>query len=351
VSGAAVGGRAASLEAAAAEAARILGASRCAVLGGMATDAAGAAAAVALARRIGGVIDHAHSGPLLRDLDVMRTAGWMVATPPEARARADLALLVGTGAAWPGVAAAPVLPPGAASARRVIRLGPGRDAAIAGAETIAAAPAELLGLLGALRAIAAGRPVRLPGARLRALSGVAGALKSARYGVASWSAGTLDALAIEMLCGLIDDLNAQTRFAGLPIAPPGNAAGVAQTCGWLTGFPIRLGFGRGEAEHDPWRFDAARLIAAGEADAVLWIDAIAGSAPSWNVPTVALTARGTRFASPPAVAIAVGRPGVDHDAVLFDPALGTLVAREAEAAGEAPSAAEALGRILAALPC
>jgi hypothetical protein len=47
----------------------------------------------------------------------------------------------------------------------------------------------------------------------------------------------------------------------------------------------------------------------------------------------------------------VGRPGVDHDAVLFDPALGTLVARAAGAAGEAPSAADALGRILAALPC
>ncbi|MGH7210247.1 MAG: hypothetical protein ACREF1_02140, partial [Acetobacteraceae bacterium] len=260
------------------------------------------------------------------------------------------ALLVGVGAAWPGVDVAPRLPPGAGSARRIIRLGPGRDAAIAGADTIAASPAELPGLLGALRALVAGRPVRLRAARLRALSGLAEALRSARYGVVSWSAATLDALAIEMLCGLIDDLNAQTRFAGLPIVPPGNAAGVAQTCGWLTGFPIRVGFGRGEAEHDPWRFDAARMIAAGEADAALWIDAIAGSAPAWNVPIVVLAAPGTHFAAPPAVAITVGRPGVDHDAVLFDPALGSLVAREA-AAGEAPSAADALGRILAALPC
>ena len=155
-----------------AEAARILGASRCAVVGGMATDAAGAAAAVALARRIGGVIDHAHSEPLLRDLEVMRTAGWMVATPQQARARADLALLVGAGRGLAGPGGGDrMLPPGAGSARRVIRLGPGRDAAIAGAETIAASPAELLGLLGALRAIAAGRPVRLPPARLRALSG------------------------------------------------------------------------------------------------------------------------------------------------------------------------------------
>ena len=111
-----------------AEAARILGASRCAVLGGMATDAAGAAAAVALARRIGGVIDHAHSGPLLRDLEVMRTAGWMVATPPQARARADLALLVGAG--WrPGRAAGG----GTRRCRRASRIGAAGDPARAGA--------------------------------------------------------------------------------------------------------------------------------------------------------------------------------------------------------------------------
>jgi formylmethanofuran dehydrogenase subunit B len=350
VNGAAIGGRAAPLEAAVAEAARILGASHCAVLGGMATDAAGAAAAVALARRIGGVIDHRHSVALLRDLDVMRTAGWMVTTPTQARARADLALLVGAGATWPGVEAEPVLPPGTGAARRVIRLGPGREAPPPGANTIAARAEELLGLLGALRATVAGRPVRLPAARLRALTELAESLRAARYGVISWSAGALDGLAIEMLCGLIDDLNARTRFAGLPLPPPGNAAGVAQSLGWLTGVPVRVGFGRGKVEHDTWRLDATRMVAAGEADAALWLDAIDGAVPDWTLPLIALVAPGAHFARSPAVAITVGRPGIDHDAVVFDQTLGALVARSGSAAA-APAAAAVLGSILAALPC
>jgi formylmethanofuran dehydrogenase subunit B len=91
------------LDAAAAEAARLLGASRLPVIAGLGTDIAGARAAVALARRLGGAIDHVHSGALIRDLDVMREAGMMMTTPAEARVRGDVLLLVGEGlvAAWP----------------------------------------------------------------------------------------------------------------------------------------------------------------------------------------------------------------------------------------------------------
>ncbi len=89
-----------------ARAAAILGASRCAVVAGLATDIAGIEAAVALARRIGGVMDHMHADAALRDLEVMRQHGWIVTTPLQARARADLLVLVGPGiaAAWPNFA-------------------------------------------------------------------------------------------------------------------------------------------------------------------------------------------------------------------------------------------------------
>ncbi len=78
-----------------------------------------------------------------------------------------------------------------------------------------------------------------------------------------------------MLCGLIDDLNATTRFAGLPLAAGGNAEGVHAGAGVAdSGFPVRVGFrdGRGRG-HDPWRYDAARIGDSGEADLALWIDA------------------------------------------------------------------------------
>jgi formylmethanofuran dehydrogenase subunit B len=314
----------------------------------MATDIAGAEAAVALARKIGGAIDHAHASALLRDLDVLRSAGWVVTTPLQARARSDLALAVGPGAAWAGMEQPPTLTP--ETRRRIIHLCPGRDRAAPGAETVGTSPAELPVLLGLLRALANGRPVAASGARRKAIGDVAAALRAARYGVASWSAERLDALSIEMLCGLIDDLNATTRFAGLPLGTDGNAVGVAHACAWGAGFPVRFGFGNGDAAHDPWRFDASRMIASGEADAAVWIASLTPDAPRWPtpIPTVALVLEGTRFANPPYVTIFVARPGIDHDAVLFDAALGTLAAKPATASSHLPHVAEVLTRIAAA---
>jgi formylmethanofuran dehydrogenase subunit B len=356
---AATGPDSASLDDAVARAAAILNESRCAVIAGLGTDYAGAEAAIALARQIGGVFDHLHSAAALRDLDAMRTAGWIVTTPLQARARADLLLLVGSGLseAWPEIwrHLRPDLPPklGTDTPRRVIRLCPGRDAAPpdVDAEDIGARTAELPALLGALRAIVAGRRIALPAARAKALAQCAEALRAARYGVVIWSAAALDALSVEMLCGLIDELNTKTRFAGLPLGPGDNAQAVIQAGAAQCGFPFRVGFGSGTAEHDPWRFDAHRLVESGEADAAVWISALSPLPPPWsaNLPTIALVAPDTRFVTSPAVAITVGRPGVDHDGVLYAPELGALAHRPASAPSALPNVAETIGRIALAL--
>src|SRR5215216_209663 len=102
-----IDGRPVALEAAIAEAARMLGTSRLPVIAGLGTDIAGARAAVSLAERIGGVVDHMHSEALMRDLAVMREAGAYLTTPNEVRLRGDTLLLVGPGLseAWPELAA------------------------------------------------------------------------------------------------------------------------------------------------------------------------------------------------------------------------------------------------------
>ena len=56
------------LEAAIEEAARLLGASRLPVIAGLGADVAGTRAALALAQRLGGVVDHMQSTAVLRDL-------------------------------------------------------------------------------------------------------------------------------------------------------------------------------------------------------------------------------------------------------------------------------------------
>jgi formylmethanofuran dehydrogenase subunit B len=124
-----------------------------------------------------------------------------------------------------------------------------------------------------------------------------------------------------------------------------------QACTWTSGFPFRSSFARGRAEHDPWRFDAARVVQSGEADAAVWIAATEPLAPSWDrsIPTIAIGAPGTSYRTPPDVEIAVGQPGTHHPAVLFDPDAGTLVAKPGMSGLELPAAGDVLRQIAGAL--
>jgi formylmethanofuran dehydrogenase subunit B len=358
-----IDGRPVVLQAAIFEAAKLLAACRAPVLAGLGTDIAGARAVIALAQRLGGAVDHSHAGAVLRDLAVTREASMMVTTPNEARLRADVLLLIGAGGveAWPRLAdrrspvsaASPTDPD---TARRIIWLCPGRagakDIGMKWPQVIGRSPADLAVLLAALRARLAGHPVGKTRIAAKLLDGLAADLRAARFGVAVWSAAELDELVIEMLCGLVVDLNTKTRFTGFSFAPADNALGVLQACGWMTGFPMRTAFGRGYPEHDPWRFDATRLVESGEADGALWISAYRATKPQWRrlVPMVALTAEGTSFHYAPRVHIDVGRPGTDHDAVEHCVATGTLVGVAAAQRSPKPSVADVIAQIAAVLP-
>ena len=350
-----IDGKSVDLDAACAEAARLLQQSRLPVIAGLGTDVAGARAAIALAQRAGAVIDHMHTEALLRDLDVMRDAGNMTTTPTEARQRANVLLLIGplsVDALGPLLSAKP-----STGERTVIWFCPGRAPqreAVAGGrmQTVGRGSDQLPPLLAALRAIVGGRPVGPAAVTAKAIRSVADQIKAARFGTAVWSAAALDALTLEMLCGLIKDLNAKTRFSGLPLPPGDNALGVLQVCGWLSSLPPRTGFARGFAEHDPWRFDARRLVETGEADCVVWISAYRPEAPPWtrDVPTIALIRDGASFPRCPRVHITVGRPGIDHDAMEYLPAAGALAWKAATGTRTTISVSDALNQIAAALP-
>jgi formylmethanofuran dehydrogenase subunit B len=355
-------GEPASLEAAAAAAAQLLARSGQPVIAGLGADIEGARAAIALAERVGGVVDHMHSAALMRDLDCLRETGVMLTTPGEARVRADVLLLAGDALpqTWPGLnerlLRPAARPNGVDVARRIVWLAPEADATIPAfvgeIEVVAAGLGTTLAAnLAALRARIKSRPVARAPIPLPTLDALAAVLKRARFGVAVWTAARLGALELEMLNGLVRDLNETTRFSTLPLAAPDNGVGVLAACGWMTGFPMRTGFGAGAPVHDPWRFDAERLVASGETDCALWISAFAAPPPAWGaaVKFIALSERATQFAEEPNVRIVVGRPGVDHDAIVHSPDAGTLVAVAASARSPAPSVAEALERIAARL--
>jgi formylmethanofuran dehydrogenase subunit B len=359
---ASIDGAPASLDDAAAAAARLLAQSAQPLITGLGTDIDGARAAITLAERVGGVIEHMHSAALLRDLDSMRETGVMLTTPGEARVRADVVLLVGDGLTetWPALnerlLQPPARPEGADLKRRIVWLAPHADATtpgLVGDIDIFAAGlgATLAANLAVLRARVKGRPVANAGIPSPALDALAATLKGARFGVAVWTAASLGALEIEMIHGLVRDLNETTRFSTLPLAAPDNGAGVLAACGWMTGFPMRTGFGAGAPMHDPWRFDAERLVASGETDCVLWISAFCAAAPASPSAAglIALCEPSAKFAREPNVRIAVGWPGADHDAIMHSSDAGTLVAVRASERSPAPSVAVALERIAACL--
>jgi len=359
-----IAGQPATLDAAVAEAAKLLSASRYPLIAGLGADVAGARAAIALAKRTGAVVEHMHSDAVLRGLDVMRSCGVMLTTPSEMRVRADRLLLVGAGLAeaWPELpqqifATFRQRQSGLAAERRILWLCPGRDSTKfafgeTSAEVIGKEPRDLPTLLAALRARLAGRPTGKASISSKRLDEISNSLKAARFGVAIWSTAALNALTIEMLCGLVNDLNASTRFSGLPLGPADIASGVMQICGWMTGFPVRTAFGRGFPEHDPWLFDSRRLVESGEVDCVLWISAYRAETPGWREqpPTIALTAPGAAFHAAPRVHFEVGRPGGDHAAVQHLVLADALAAVEAKQPSDRVSVADAIARIFSALP-
>jgi formylmethanofuran dehydrogenase subunit B len=349
-------GKPITLEDACREAARILGGATFPVVAGLGADAAGARSAILLAEQTRGAFDHLASKEILADLDVLRSFSMFTTTPNEARVRADALLFVGPGLSqlWPAMLErlAPGQPPRhgaqAGQPRRIFWIGPeANEAANIPATIIPATRDELPEMLAMLRARVGGRPVAGDAARQPAIDELAGVLKNAHFGVVVWSASSgIDPLAIEMLQAMVADLNVTTRCTGVPIGARSGAAGVTQTSGWMTGFPPRTGFGRGYPEHDPWRFEAKRLVDSGEADAALWISAYSGEAPPWSkgdVPLITLAPAGKEPAR--GLYIEVGQPGVTHDCVEFAQEIGSFALRKATTPASAPSVAQIIDAI------
>jgi len=362
MSKASLDGKAITLEDACKQAASILSGAKFPLVAGLGADVPGARAAILLAERLRGAFDHLASRDLLVDLDVKRSFGMFTTTANEARVRADVVILVGPGLTkqWPGMLErlaldqAPRHGTHAGQPRKVIWIGPDADeaSAIPGAKIIPATLQQIPGVLAVWRARVGGRrvnPAIIDAAKLDLVDGVAQTLKNARFGCFVWaSAIGLDALTVEMMQALVTELNVTTRFTGIHIGGRAGASGVTQVAGWMTGFAPRTGFGRGYPEHDPWRFEASRLVDSGEADAALWISAFDGEAPSWSrgdIPLITLAPAGAAPAR--GLYIEVGQPGVTHDAVLMAQETGGMTLRTAKTPSDAPTVAQVIDAIMA----
>ena len=292
---ASIDGQPCTLQAALQAAADILQASRQPLFGGLGTDVAGARALYRLGEATGAISDSA-AGPSLTEAQrALQDSGGYTTTLAELRSRADLVLCIG------GVFAetAPlfvkrcVLPPRnggnpagetPAPPRQVVVLGterahhPAEQAELA---RLASAPGVALQVLplhgdvhqtlALLAALVGQREIIDPPPALLAL---AQALRSARYSVIVGAPAELPrhgGLVVEAVHRIVERLNQHTRAAALWLGGGEGGATVNQVFTWLSGLPLRTRRSPLGLDHQPLAFDAARLLAGGAVDSLLWV--------------------------------------------------------------------------------
>ena len=330
-----VDGKEVSLEIAITKAAELLRDTKLPVIVGCATDVNGMRGLLALADRCGAVVDNMNFTGARNNFLALQDSGWMNTTLAEVKNRCDLLLVVGTDleAFAPRFFERYVWNKEAmfvedTSQRSVIYLGkaPSGQASTSPngqkAQVLECATDDLPEVLAVLRALVKGSQIRATsvcGLAVADLQMLADQLKAAKYGVVAWAAGALAfahaELTVQKLSEMIKDINdLNTRCSGLPLAGKEGDQTANQVCGWTTGYPARTRFSRGYPEYDPFLNETSVLLASGEADALVWVQAFNVNAvpPETTLPTIVVGRSGMTFAKEPTVFIPVGTPGIDH---------------------------------------
>ncbi|MFZ2314014.1 MAG: formylmethanofuran dehydrogenase subunit B [Methylobacter sp.] len=347
-----VDGKEVSLDVAVAKAAALLKDTNLPVIGGCATDVNGMRALLALADRSGAVVDNMNFTGARNNFLALQDSGWMNTTLAEVKNRCDLLLVIGVDLEgfsprfferylWNNES----MFLEDTSKREVIYLGkaPSGNASTSPsgqkAQVFECANQDLPDVVAVLRALVKGNPVRvdsvgrigslpiatLPpsvavgGIAVADLQGIADKLKAASYSVVTWAAGALAysqaELTVQTISEMVKDINNQnTRSSGLPLGGKEGDQTANQVCGWTTGYPARTRFSSGFPEYDPYLNDTNFLLANGEADALVWVQAFNTKAvpPVTALPTIVVGRSGMTFAKEPDVFIPVGTPGIDH---------------------------------------
>jgi formylmethanofuran dehydrogenase subunit B len=323
-----VKGEAADSEAALGRAAELLGKARLPVIGGFATDMAGARAGFALAQKLGGVVDHAASDGLMRQNMLMRQTGALTTTFGETRNRADAVVIVGRTplSRRPGLidslcGADETLPRPGKGKRHLILVGDDAQSAPQHFTTTKVPIPEQDGLPGVLAMLAAETAQRCwlqrDDAAHAQIVKAADLLRGSQSTVFVYAPDELEEPVLHTLIELGRHLSQTHRASMLPVQAVGNGNGVNLLSVWTCGLPLRTSFGQIVAEHDPWIYDTDRLAESGEADLLLWIDSLGvDRKPPEGIPTIVLRAPG-QPAPQAEIYFEVERPGDSGDTALW----------------------------------
>ena len=330
-----VDGKDVNLEVAVAKAAELLRVSNQPVIGGCATDVNGMRGVMAVADKAGAVVDNINFPAARRNFLALQDTGWMTTTLAEIKNRCDFLLVVGVDLEgfsprfferylWNKES----MFLDDTSKREVVYLGkaPSGDASTSPvgvkAKVLECADADLPEVMAVLRALVKGQKIvaeSVSGIAVSDLQLIAEQLKAAKYGVVSWAAGALGfdyaELTVQMLCEMVKDINTMdTRCSGFPLGGKEGDQTANQVCGWTSAYPARTRFSSGFPEYDPFLYDSNVMLANGEVDVLVWVQAFnsASVPPVTELPTIVVARSGMTFDKEPDVFIPVGTPGIDH---------------------------------------
>ena len=304
-------------------------------LSGTTVEAVGSA--LAIADRIGAVVDLAGSAEGAEKLRAFQRVGQVSASLGEVKDRADVVVFWGVDPLvthprhWERYSVEPrgrFVPEGRAGRFVVVVDSDLTESAKASDLFVKIDPDRQAETLAVLRALVrkvklepdrAGRSTGLPFAALEAL---ADRLTNARYGAffsgRSLGQGRVGASAFEAALALVRDLNEGRRFVTMGLGNPGNGPGASAVLGWQAGAPSNVDFGSGFPRHLPGETALAARLENGEVDAVL---IVADDPAIWlspddldrlaKVPTIVIGPGTTARGRPSGVAIDVARTGIE----------------------------------------
>ena len=335
-----VGGKPVDIKKAVAKAAEILGNAKLPLFAGLGTEVQGMRAVMSLADKTGAALDHMNSDGFMRNIQVVQNSGWQVTTLTEVRNRVDLLVIVGTDivSVFPRFFEREVwnkktLFDQDTSKREVVYLG-GRDIDTSAGVAPDGRHPDVLpcdldclpDVISALRALVSGknlRAIEVAGIAMAELEKLAQRLATAKYSVVVWAAAPLNfphaELTVQNITELVKTLNKTTRSSGLPLGGIEGDMNANQVSTWISGYPMRTSYARTYPEHDPYHFSTDRLLASGEADALLWVSSFNPdrTPPLANVPTVVFGHAHMQLEHEPDVFIPIGMPGADHKGIMF----------------------------------
>jgi formylmethanofuran dehydrogenase subunit B len=327
-------GQPAAFEAALERAAGILRTARSPLIYGLSrSNTEGQQAAIALADRLGAIIDTTASLGHAPAILALQEAGESTCSLGEVRNRADLVIFWGSDPVeshprhFERYSVDPVgeFLPGGRKDRTIVVVDVRATASAERADVfLPVEPGRDFEVLWTLRGLLrdqqppAGASV---GASLDALRSLAQRMKTCQCGIVFFGLGLsrsrLGHRSVEALLRLVTDLNAFTRFYVRRMRVSADVAGADSVLAWQTGYPFSVSLSRGYPRFNPGEFTAHDLLCREEVDACLLVGSF-GVRRFWppaadflrRIPTIVLDPPTMDSLTPPTVRFTTAIPGI-----------------------------------------